>query len=308
MGRYVLARIGVAVPTLVLVSFCVFLMLRLVPGDPVRLMFGMTPPPESEMALLRHELGLDEPLLAQYAAFLDRSLHGDLGVSYRSKEPVASMIADRLPRTLRLIGLSLVLAALLGLSFGILAALHSGRWPDLATSALAVGGVSIPQFWLGLMLILLFAVRLHWLPAAGSATPAHAVLPATTLALGNAAVLARVTRSAMVEILGQDFVRTAWAKGLPPARVVGVHVLKNVLIPFLTLAGLQLGDLLSGAFVVENVFGYAGIGQLGVYAMAQRDFPVTQGVVLLAATGYVLVNLVVDVLYGLVDPRIRYDA
>lgn len=307
LTRYILSRVGATIPTLVLVTFAVFMILRLVPGDPVQLMFGtLAPPSPSEMASIRHELGLDRPLLVQYAIYMDHVLHGDLGQSYRSQQPVAEMIAERLPRTLRLMAMGLVVSTVIGLLAGVLAGVNQGRWLDVTTMIGAVAGVSVPQFWLGVLLIMIFAVRLHWLPVAGSTTFAHTILPALTLGLTGAAVLARVTRSGMVEILREDFIRTARAKGVPPRRVAYVHALKNVLIPCLTVVGLQVGSLLSGAFVVENVFGYAGIGQLAVYALNTRDFPVIQGVVLLAAVGYVMVNLVVDVLYAFVDPRIRY--
>jgi peptide/nickel transport system permease protein len=304
--RYISTRILATVPTLVLVSFLVFLILRLVPGDPVRLMFGMTPPPESEIVKIRHEMGLDRPLLSQYASFMDRVLHGDLGRSYRTRQQVSTMIQERLPRTLKLAGLGMLIATVLGITLGVVAAAKRGSWLDTFTMAGAVVGVSVPQFWFGMMLILLFAVQFRWFPVAGSQTFKHLILPAVTLGLTSSAVLARVTRAGMIEVLNNDYIRTARSKGVKEWHVNYRHALKNVLIPIVTILGLQLGGLLSGAIIVETVFGFAGIGQLAVYALNTRDYPVIQAVVLLTATGYVLANLLVDVTYAFVDPRIKY--
>lgn len=306
MLRYIATRIFATIPTLLLVSFLVFIMLRLVPGDPVRLMFGMQAPPESEIQKIRVEMGLDRPVLAQYASFMGRLFQGDLGRSYRSRQEVSQMIEERLPRTLKLAGLGMLIATSLGITLGVIAAAHRGTWIDTLTMTVSVLGVSLPQFWFGIMLILFFAVQLRWFPVAGSQTFKHVVLPAITLGLTGSAVLARVTRAGMVEVLNNDYIRTARAKGVSERNVNYRHALKNVLIPVVTLLGLQLGGLLSGAIVVESVFGYAGIGQLAVYSLNTRDYPVIQAMVLLTAGGYVLANLVVDILYAFVDPRIKY--
>ncbi|MDB4896485.1 MAG: binding-protein-dependent transport system inner rane component [Firmicutes bacterium] len=306
MLRYITTRIFATIPTLVLVSFLVFLILRLVPGDPVRLMFGMTPPPESEIQKIRHEMGMDRPLLSQYASFMGRVMQGDFGRSYRTRQEVSKMIQERLPRTLKLAALGMLIATLIGILSGVVAAANRGSWLDTLTMSGAVIGVSVPQFWFGMMLILLFAVHLRWFPVAGSQTFSHVILPAITLGLTGSAVLARVTRAGMIEVLNNDYIRTARAKGVQEGKVNYRHALKNVMIPVVTILGLQLGGLLSGAIVVETVFGFAGIGQLAVYSLNTRDYPVIQAVVLLTAVGYVLANLLVDVAYAMVDPRIRY--
>jgi peptide/nickel transport system permease protein len=304
--RFITTRIVATIPTLVLVSFLVFLILRLVPGDPVRLMFGMTPPPEQEIVKIRHEMGLDKPLLVQYTDFMERIFQGDFGRSYRTRQDVSQMIRERLPRTLKLAGIGMLIATFLGIALGVVAAANRGTWIDTFTMAGAVLGVSIPQFWFGMMLILLFAVQLRWFPVAGSQSFKHVVLPAVTLGLTGSAVLARVTRAGMVEVLNNDYIRTARAKGVKERNVNYRHALKNVLIPVITILGLQLGGLLSGAIVVETVFGFAGIGQLAVYSLNTRDYPVIQAVVLLTAASYVVANLVVDIAYAFVDPRIKY--
>lgn len=306
MIRFIASRAAAAVPTLILISFLVFMVLRLVPGDPVRLMFGLTPPPEQEIAKIRNEMGLNEPALKQYFSFMQRTLKGDLGHSFRTRQSVSVMIKERLPRTLRLALMGTVIATTLGVALGVLAAATRGSWTDTLMMSSAVLGVSVPSFWLSIMLMLIFSVKLQWLPVAGSSSFKHLILPAVTLGLSSAAVLARVTRSSMLEVLGSDYVRTARAKGLSERVVIYRHALKNAMIPVVTILGLQIGGQLSGALIAETVFGYAGIGQLAVQALNTRDYPVIQGVVLLTAVGYVLVNLVVDLAYGLVDPRIRF--
>src|SRR5690606_24902669 len=228
------------------------------------------------------------------------------GRSYRSHEPVGSMIAERFPRTLRLTLAALVIATVVGVAAGVAAGVRRGSWLDAATMAAAVLGVSVPSFWFGMVLILVFAVGLGWFSVAGSSTWRDVVLPAVTLGISAAAVIARVTRAAMVEVLTQDYIRTARVKGLAERVVYFRHALKNALIPVVSIVGLQMGYMLSGAIVVENVFGYAGMGQLAVYALNTRDYPVIQAVVLVSTTCFILVNLAVDLLYTLLDPRIRY--
>lgn len=308
MGKYLLMRLLGAAPVLLGVSVVVFAMVRLVPGDPVDIMFSSLPPPTAEQrAALRHDMGLDLPLHEQYFQYVERAIQGDLGRSFRTKRTVREEIESRLPNTIKLTVASLGIAIVLGIAAGVLAAARRGSWLDSASMVMAIGGVSIPSFWLGLMLMLLFAVRLRWFPVAGAQTWQHVVLPAVTLGVIAAAVIARLTRSTMLEVLGQDYVRTAWAKGLRERVVVMRHALRNALIPVVTIVGLQVGGLLSGAFIVESVFAYPGIGQLAVNALATRDFPLIQGIVLLVAVIYVAVNLVVDLLYACLDPRVSYS-
>jgi peptide/nickel transport system permease protein len=308
MGKYLLYRLAAAIPVVFGVTLLVFFMVRLVPGDPVSMMFANTAPPSAEQrAQIRHQLGLDLPIQEQYLHFLGGVLHGDLGESFRTRQPVLHEIATRMPNTIRLTLASLTIAIVIGVGAGILAATFKGTWVDSSSMLLAVVGVSIPGFWLGLMLILLFSVRLGWFPVAGAGGWRHLVLPAVTLGVLSSAVLARLTRAAMLEALSNDFIRTARAKGLKEHTVVIRHALRNALIPIVTIVGLQIGGLLSGAFIIEAVFGYPGIGQLAVNALRVRDFPVIQGIVLLVALIYVAINILVDLLYSIIDPRISHQ-
>lgn len=307
MPRYILRRLVAAIPVLFGVALLVFFMVRLVPGDPVDAMFaGQAEPSPEQRATMRRQLGIDGPLYRQFANFVGDATRGDLGVSFRSKRPVVEEIQARLPNTIKLTVASLAVAVTLGVGAGIVAAVFRGTWIDGASMLVAILGVSIPGFWLGLMVILLFSVRLGWFPVAGASTWRHLVLPAVTLGVLASAVLARMTRSTMLEVLSQDYVRTARAKGLGEFIVVLRHALRNAAIPVVTIIGLQIGGLLSGAFVIEAVFAYPGIGLLAVNALQTRDFPMIQGIVLLVAVIYVLVNLAVDVIYGFLDPRIGY--
>ncbi|HEX6989961.1 MAG TPA: ABC transporter permease [Bacillota bacterium] len=306
MGRYIAVRLGAALLTLLAASLLIFIMLRVAPGDPVRLMYGLTPPPDAQLEELRRSLGLDRSMPVQYLRYLADALQGDFGRSYRSHEPVGAMIAERFPRTLRLTVAGMLVAAAVGVTAGVVAGVRRGSWLDVLTMTGAVLGVSIPSFWFGILLILVFAVGLGWFSVAGSSHWRDVVLPALTLGIAAAAVIARVTRAAMIDVLSQDYIRTARVKGLPERVVYFRHALKNALIPVVSIVSLQVGYMLSGAIVVENVFGYAGMGQLAVYALNTRDFPVIQAVVLVATTCFVLVNLAVDLLYTLLDPRIRY--
>lgn len=306
MARFIGARLVGAIPTLLAVMFVVFISLRLVPGDPVRIMFGLTPPPEAEMERIRDELGLNEPVLTQFAVFAGKALKGDLGNSYLSKQPVARLIKERFPHTVKLALFGTTIAVTLGLMLGTVAAIKRDSWLDALIMSASVLGVSLPQFWVGILMMLLFAVKLKWLPIAGTSSFKHFILPAVTLGLPGAAVLARIVRSGMIDVLETDYVRTARAKGLHSLSVNFRHALRNALMPVITMLGLQLGALLSGAIIVESVFGFSGLGQLAVQAMASRDYPIIQGVVLVGATAYVLVNILVDIAYAVVDPRIRY--
>lgn len=288
-------------------SVVVFVSVRLVPGGPVEMLLGVSQSNPGAVARLTQELGLNLPIWQQYANWFGDVVRGNFGASLFTGQSVSSMIAQRFPNTLELVASSLVISILFGITGGVTAAVHKGGWIDALVTLAAVLGVSLPGFWFGLMLILLFAVDLRWLPVAGAGGLRYLILPAFTLGVTTASVVARFTRASMVDALREDFVRTARAKGLGPVPVNFKHALRNALIPVITLIGLQVGGLLSGAFIIESVFGFAGIGQLTVQALQERDFPVIQAVTLMVATIYVLVNLTVDVLYSVVDPRIRYD-
>ena len=305
MSGYILRRLVLAVPTLVGVTVVVFALIRLIPGDPARLVLGLQAS-EEEVQRLRVQLGLDQPLPVQYARFLARLLQGDLGRSVVTGEPVLREIGARLPATVQLAVTSTVVATLAGVAAGVVSATRQYSWWDYAVMTVALFGISLPVFWLGLMLMLLFSVHLRWLPAGGYGTPAHLVLPTVTLAAFSVAIIARMTRSSLLEVLHQDYVRTAWAKGLNSRAVVLRHALKNALIPVVTVIGLQFGGLLGGAILTETVFAWPGMGRLLVGAIVARDYPVVQGTVLVFAALFTLVNLAVDVLYAYVDPRIHY--
>jgi ABC-type dipeptide/oligopeptide/nickel transport system permease component len=303
--RYLGRRILVTLPTLWLVTVVVFSMVRLLPGDPAETIAGLHATQES-VAGLREELGLDRPLLVQYWQFLTGLLRLDLGRSTMSRAPVVDELRPRLPVSLVLAVASMGVAVTVGVLLGVLAALRRRSWLDYLAMTTSVAGLSTPTFVLGLLLILVLSVQWRLLPATGAATWWHYVLPALTLGLPAAAVVARMARSSLLDVLRQDFVRTARAKGLSGRAVVYRHALKNALIPVITISGLQFGQLMGGAVVVESVFGLPGLGKLLVDRVLGRDYPVIQGVVLVAAGGFVLTNLVVDLVYSLVDPRIRH--
>jgi len=305
VGSYVLRRLVLAVPVLFGVSIGVFLMIDLVPGDPATVLAGDTAPPE-QIELIRHELGLDQPLPVQYALFLERLLHGSLGTSIRSGREVMTEILDRFPYTLELTLAAITISTLVGVSAGVWAAVNRGRGGDHLTMGLAILGLSIPSFWTAILMVILFSLTLHWLPVAGAGTWQQLVMPALALSLPSAAVKARITRASMLEILGQDYLRTARAKGLRERVVVLRHALKNALIPIVTLVGIQVGAIIEGAFITETVFSWPGIGRLAVQAIPSQDYPVVQGVVLVSAISYMLSTLVVDLLYAWLDPRISY--
>lgn len=308
MFRYFLYRLAAVIPVLFGVSIAVFVMVRLVPGDPVQLMFTNQPLPSPErLEEIRHQLGLDLPIWKQYLNYLTGVLQGDFGQSIRSRQPVFEEIVQRLPNTLRLTFASLAVAITVGILAGVLSAVYKGRWIDKVSMVVSILGISIPGFWFGLMIMLLFGVRLEWLPVSGATSWKHLVMPAITLGLISSAIIARLTRASMLDALGQDYVRTARAKGLRGRTVVTRHALRNAFIPVVTIIGLQIGGLLSGAFIIETVFAYPGVGQLAVTALQARDFPVIQGIVLMVAAIYVCVNLLADLVYGFLDPRIQYS-
>ena len=306
MLAYTLRRIVMLVPVLLGVSVLVFLMLHLTPGDPARLVAGPDATPE-QVAAIRHDLGLDQPLYRQYYDYMARLLHGDLGQSIITHDPVTSELAPRFLATAELSGAAMLVAIVVGMSFGIVSATRQYSVVDNLLSVLSLVGLSTPAYWLGLMLILLFSLHFRWLPAAGAGGLRHLILPTVTLAMFAMATVARMTRGSMLDVLNQEFVQTARAKGLRERVVVIRHALKNALIPVITVVGLQVGQLLSGAVLTETVFAWPGIGRFMVDSIQARDFPIVQGGVLLTATTFVAVNLLVDLLYGVVDPRIRYS-
>lgn len=308
MLRFILTRLFSLVPILLGTALVVFFMVHFTPGDPARAILGATPVSAEAYERLRAELGLDEPLLVQLGNFIGGLFKGDLGTSYFTKRPVVQEIASRMPITVSLMALSMLVAVSIGIPAGIIAAANYGRSVDYVVMAAATFGVSMPNFWVGLMLILLVGVNLGWLPVAGVGGIEYYVLPALALGTSAAAVLARLTRSSMLQALGADYIRTARAKGLKNSRVVLRHALRNAFIPVLTVIGLQVGAMLTGAIVVETVFALPGLGRLLVQGVSGRDYPLVQGIALLAATIYVFVNFLVDLTYGLVNPRIRYSS
>lgn len=308
MLRYVLGRLVGMLPVLFGVTVLVFLMTAFSPGDPVVAMLGESAQGISREALeeLRTQLGLDRPLPAQYAAYVGGLLRGDLGVSIRSRRPVLAEIADRLPATIELAVAALALAVALGVTLGVVAAVRKRTWVDGAAIAVALVGVSVPVFWSGFLLMIVFALELGWLPASGRGSVRHLILPAVTVGVSSAAFIARITRGAVLEALGQDYVRTAHAKGVAPRRVVVRHALRNALLPIVTVVGLQLGGLLGGAVLTETVFAWPGVGRMLVDAILARDLPLVQGSVLVISLIFILVNLAVDLSYAAINPKVRY--
>lgn len=303
---YIMRRLAMLVPILFGVSIIIFVMMRLVPGDPARQALG----PEAtgdQVALLRHQWGLDQPLPVQYLYWLKRAVQGDFGRSTVSRVPASQEIFTRFPATIELTVASMTVSIILGLVFGVAAAVKHNTLFDRSSMVVALIGVCTPSFWLGLMLMLLFSVKLGWLPSFGKGGIRHLILPALTLGTGASAIIARVTRSSMLEVLSEDYVRTARAKGLSERVVILGHALKNAFIPIITILGLEFGGLLSGAVITETVFAYPGLGLLLVNSINNRDFPIVQGALLLFAVQFVLVNLFVDVIYARVDPRIAYS-
>jgi peptide/nickel transport system permease protein len=306
--RYAISRLIGTVPVLFGVTLLVFLMAWVTPGDPVIAMLGEASQGISQQGLedLRRELGLDRPLPVQYVAYVGGLLQGDLGRSVRSRRPVLAEIRDRLPATIELALAALTIAVALGVTLGVLAAVRKRTWVDGAAIAVALVGVSVPVFWSGFVLMIVFALELGWLPASGRGTWRHLVLPAVTVGVSSAAFIARITRGAVLEALAQDYVRTAHAKGVPPRRVVLRHALRNALLPIVTVVGLQLGGLLGGAVLTETVFAWPGVGRLLVDAIVARDLPLVQGSVLVVSLLFILVNLSVDLSYAAINPRVRY--
>ena len=306
MLQYLIKRLLSTIPVLIGISLLLFFMLRMLPGDPAQVLAGQMASQE-DIELIRHQLGLDRPIHVQYAFFLGRLARFDLGRSARTQNPVTEEIWARLPNTMLLAVVAITLACLFGIPAGIISAVRPYTWLDYVVTSTAIFGISMPVFWLGLMLVVVFSIILQWLPAGGTGTWRHVILPSFTLAAFVVAFIARMTRSSMIEVLSQDYTTTARSKGLKEQVVIIKHALKNALIPIITVIGLQFGMLLGGAVLTETVFAWPGVGRLIVDSILARDYPVIQGAILVFGLLYILVNLVVDLLYAYVDPRIRYD-
>jgi ABC-type dipeptide/oligopeptide/nickel transport system permease component len=304
MWRYLLRRLALTVPVLLGVATLVFLLIHLVPGDPAQAMLGDGAAPQ-DVSALRTRLGLDQPLLVQYAQFLRGISRGDLGRSLRTGQPVLSAIGDRLPATAELALSAMMVALLVALPLGVAAAVWRGTVVDHAAMTASLAGISIPNFWLGPMMAIVFAVQLGWLPVSGRGTWAHLVLPSATLGAALAAILARMTRSSVLEELRELYVLAARARGASRARAVWRHAFRNSLVPVVTVVGLQFGSVLTGAIITETIFSWPGVGRLLIQSINFRDYPMVQGCILLIAITYVAVNLLTDLLYGWLDPRIR---
>jgi ABC-type dipeptide/oligopeptide/nickel transport system permease component len=306
MIRYISLRILWALPALWLIVTLVFLLVHIIPGDPVQQMLGEGARPE-DLQELRHSLGLDRPVPAQYADYIAGVLRGNLGESFRFREPVTRVVLEHYPATLELAFVALLVCVAIAIPAGLLAAERRGSATDHAVGVFTLLGLSIPNFALGPVMILVFSVLLGWLPVSGRGGPAHMLLPAITLGAALAAILTRMVRTSVIEELSSDYVRTARAKGLSESQVLFRHAFRNALIPILTILGLQFGTLLAGAIVTETIFSWPGIGRLTVQAISARDYPLLQGCILLIAVSYVAVNLFTDLLYALVDPRVRLE-
>ena len=305
MFQYILKRLLSTLPVLLGISLLLFFMLRMLPGDPAQVLAGQMASQE-DIKNIRQQLGLDKPIFVQYGIFLSRLAKLDLGRSARTQNPVIKEIWARLPNTMLLAVAAISLACLFGIPAGIISAVRPYTWIDYLFTSMALFGISMPTFWLGLMLIVIFSLVLHWLPAGGIGSWKHVILPSFTLAAFVVAFITRITRASMIETLSQDYTTTARSKGLKEQVVIVKHALKNALIPIITVVGLQFGLLLGGAVLTETVFAWPGLGRLIVDSILARDYPVIQGTILIFGLLYILVNLVVDLLYAFIDPRIRY--
>ena len=306
MLHFLVRRLLLSVPVLLGVATLVFSLIHLVPGDPVQAMLGDSASQE-DVAEMRGRLGLDRPLYVQYGAFLSGLAHGSLGTSLRTNEPVVQAIAQRLPATFELAAAAMFLAVVIAIPLGIVAAVGVGTWVDYTATTLALVGISMPNFWLGPLLAIVFAVTLGWLPVSGSGTIAHLVLPAITLGAPLAAVLARMTRASVIEERRELYVLAARARGVSRTRAILRHAFRNSLIPIVTVLGLQMGAVLTGAVITETIFAWPGVGRLLIQSISFRDYPLVQGCILLIAVTYVAMNLLTDLVYGLLDPRITHD-
>ncbi|MCO5221075.1 MAG: ABC transporter permease [Thermomicrobiales bacterium] len=314
MTRYIASRLISAAGVIVLVSILVFAIIRLIPGDPVSLLLGENLTDEARTHLIE-KWGLDQPVVVQYLRWAAGMISGDFGTSLSTQESVSSLLLDRLPATFSLAIFALIIGVVIGIPAGMIAAYRANTMVDGIAMVSALVGLCIPSFWLALMLILLFSIKLHWLPVSGYVSPftsvtewfTHILMPSIALGAGLAASISRMTRSAMLDVLNQDYIRTARAKGLSERVTLVTHTLKNALLPIITVIGLQLGFLLGGAVVVEEVFAVPGVGRLLIYGIGNRDYPLIQGVVMIFAISFIVINLVVDLLYSILDPRIRFQ-
>lgn len=304
MHKYILRRILLLIPVTIGVTFIVYSIMYFTPGDPAMIMLGENAP-EAELIKLREEMGLNDPFIVQYGRFLKNAVQGDFGRSYSTKKPVFDEVFSRFPATLKLTVAGLAIALAIGIPVGIISATKQYTLMDSVSMILALLGVSMPNFWMGLMLILLFSVKLGLLPSGGDAGFSAMILPAITLGTGVAAIITRMTRSSMLEVIRQDYIRTARAKGVKEKKVINKHALKNALIPIVTVVGLQFGSLLGGAVLTENVFSWPGVGRLMVDAIKQKDTPMVLASVIFISVTFSIVNLVVDILYAYLDPRIK---
>lgn len=304
MHRYILKRLFMMIPVLLGVTIVVFAMLQITPGDPARSILGDEATQE-ELEEKREELGLNDPLVIQYFRYLNDMLHGDLGESYTSGKPVLTEVLQRFPTTMQLTLIGISVSVILGILLGVTSAVNKNKMIDKVVTVVGMVGISMPAFWIGLLLSQVFALHLHWLPATGFYGPKYFILPALTVGINGAAAIMRTTRSSMLEVIRQDYIRTAQAKGAPRKSVIYHHALKNSLIPVITVAGLRIGIQLGGAMVVEMIFSIPGLGSYLVDAISFRDYPSVMGGVLIIAVTFSLVNLLVDILYAFVDPRIK---
>jgi peptide/nickel transport system permease protein len=313
MANFLLRRLFTTLLVMLGVSFVVFIIIHLVPGDPVRVMLGLQAD-QARVKEIRHLMGFDRPILVQYADWLWSALHGDLGQSYITGDSVAAAVGQRLPATLSLALAALFIALAIALPAGMISAMRPGSLADYAAMIFSQIGVSVPDFWMGILLILIFSLGLGWLPPSGYTSPTenlgewlkHLILPATTIGLITASILTRFVRSAILEVLHQNYVRTAHAKGLPESRVMTRHVLLNAAIPIVTIVGLQMASLLGGVIIVEIIFAWPGLGRLALDSVTRRDYPMVQGAVLLVALSFAIINVIVDLLYAYLDPRVKY--
>lgn len=305
MKRYVCQRLVLLAPTLLGALTLVFFLIHFVPGDPVEVMLGETATASDKEELRRH-LGLDQPVLLQYRNYLARILMGDLGQSLYEQESVADLIRTRLPATLELTLSAMAVAVLMSLPLALLAAVHRGSWPDRGCLFISLFGVSMPNFWLGPLLMIVFAIHLGWFPVSGRGDFSHLMLPSITLGLGMTAILTRILRATLLQVINEDYIRSARAKGLSEAKVWLKHALRNALLSVITVMSLQFGGLLAGSIITETIFSWPGIGRLTVQAIQTRDYPLVQGCILVIAVSYIIVNFVTDIVYRFVDPRISY--
>lgn len=306
MKKHIAKRLLLALPTLFGVVTLVFLVIHLIPGDPVEFMLGETAQ-QADKVKLRSDLGLDLPIAVQYFRFLSGLVQGDLGTSFHFRQPVFSLIMQRLPATIELSLGALVIALSIAIPLGVLSAVKPYSFVDKGSLLIALLGVSMPNFWLGPILIIIFSINLGWFPVSGKGDLSHLILPAVTLGSSMAGILTRMVRSSLIDILKEDYIKTARAKGLPEHVVLLKHALRNALLPVITIIGLQFGSLLAGSIITETIFSWPGIGRLTIQAIFSRDYPLVQGCVMIIALGYVFINLLTDLVYVWIDPRIKYE-